>query len=54
VEPGEFLTYQTLSVGTKYKIFLKTEVDDQTGKTVFFLTRFEVPGSKPEQVPMFI
>jgi len=54
VEPGEFLTCQNLSVGTKYKIFLKTEVDDQTGKTVFFLTRFEVPGSKPEQVPKFI
>ena len=46
VQPGKFLKSGALKVDSKYKIFLKTEVEAGAGKTNFSLTRFEVPGSK--------
>ena len=46
VKPGEFLDSDRLKIDSKYKIFLKTDVNPENQKTTFFLTRFEDPGSK--------
>jgi hypothetical protein len=46
--PGKFLAATPgLAVGAKLRIFLNAKFHPVTGKASFFLTRYEVPDSKP-------
>ena len=46
VLPGKFLNSSNFEADSKYKIFLKTEVNTETRQTTFFLTRSEVTETK--------